>query len=288
MNSRFYCLFLIAGGFLPAQLAAPSPDEILRRSLERDRLNTVRAKDYTYTQRVERRELDSRGATRRTESDTFDVIMIGERPYSRKIAHNDRPLSAKDAGKAQQEFDKELGKRREERPEQRARRAQDEEKRREESRAFLAEIPDAFSLKLEGVEAVDGQPAWRIEAQPRPGYKGKAKRWELLTKFKGRIWIDQKDYQWVRVEAESIAPVSFGWILARLDKGAKLSFRQARVNSEVWLPVQATTHLDARLGLLKKFRADIDVTWRDYRKFQTDSRIVPSAGAPAASSSPPK
>jgi len=276
MKLRFFCVFFVPMVVMPAQSADPDPTVILRRSLERDRLNTVRAKDYTYTQRAERRDLDSKGKVKNIESDTFDVIMIGERPYSRKIAHNDKPLSDKDAAKAQQEFDRELRKRQQENPEQRRKRLAEEEKKREEGRAFLSEIPDAFQLKLVGTDSVDGHAAWIIDAQPRPGYKGKAKRWELLTKFKGRIWVDQQEYQWVRVEAETIAPVSFGWVLARLDPGAKLTFRQARVNSEVWLPVHAVTHVDARLGLIKKLRADVEVTWKDYRKFQTDSRLVPA------------
>ncbi len=279
MNSRLIGLLFISAAAVSAQTPAADPSAILRRSLDRDRLNNVRAKDYTYTQRAEKRDLDSKGKVKNTESDTFDVIMIGERPYSRKIAHNDKPLPGKEAAKAQQEFDKELRKRQEESAEQRRKRLAEEEKRREESRAFLAEIPDAFQLTLAGTDSVDGHPAWIIDAQPRPGYKGKAKRWELLTKFKGRIWVDQAEYQWVRVEAETIAPVSFGWVLARLDPGAKLTFRQARINAEVWLPVHAVTHVDARLGLIRKLRADVEVTWKDYRKFQTDSRLLPAGEA---------
>ncbi|MGJ5815001.1 hypothetical protein [Paludibaculum fermentans] len=280
MNSRLVCLFFVPIAGLSAQTSAPDPNAILRRSLERDRLNNARAKDYTYTQRAEKRDLDSKGKVKNTQSDTFDVIMIGERPYSRKIAHNDQPLPAKEAAKAQREFDNELRKRQEENPGERRKRIGEEEKRRQEGRDFLAEIPDAFLLSLVGSDMVDGHPAWIIDAQPRPGYQGKAKRWDLLTKFKGRIWVDQQEYQWVRVEAETIAPVSFGWILARLDPGARLTFRQARINSEVWLPVHAVTHLDARLGLLKKMRADVEVTWKDYRKFQTDSRLLPAGEAP--------
>ncbi|MGC4048312.1 MAG: hypothetical protein QM757_01160 [Paludibaculum sp.] len=286
MILRFFCVLFVPIAVMLAQNTAQDPSAIIRRSLERDRLNTARAKDYTYTQRAEKRDLDSKGKVKNTESDTFDVIMIGERPYSRKIAHNDRPLPEKEAARAQQEFDKELKKRQQENPEQRQKRMAEEEKRRAEGRAFLSEIPDAFQLTLVGTDSVDGHAAWIIDAQPRPGYKGKARRWELLTKFKGRIWVDQQEYQWVRVEAETIAPVSFGWVLARLDPGAKLTFRQARINSEVWLPVHALTHVDARLGLVKKMRADVELTWKDYRKFQTDSRVLPAGEA--VSEAPPQ
>ena len=34
--------------------------------------------------------------------------------------------------------------------------------------------------------------------------------------------------------------------------------------------------LNARLALLKKLSAQIEITFRDYRKFQTDSRLLPA------------
>ena len=33
--------------------------------------------------------------------------------------------------------------------------------------------------------------------------------------------------------------------------------------------------MDARLALLKEFNLDVDITDRDYKKFRTDTRIVP-------------
>jgi hypothetical protein len=46
------------------------------------------------------------------------------------------------------------------------------------------------------------------------------------------------------------------------------------VNDEVWLPSKATTRINAKLALLKTIRAEVDVQWREYRKFRTESRIV--------------
>jgi hypothetical protein len=257
-----------------AQSSQVDPVEIIRKSVERDRMNSRRAKDYTFVQRVEQREFDKGGKVKKVESNTFDVTMIGERPYSKKIAKDDKPLSEKEARKVQEEFDKEIRKRQEESESDRKKRAAELEKQREEGRRFLLEIPQAFDFKLVGEETVEGHPVWVIDAKPRPGYKGSARRWELLTKFHGRLWVDQKEYQWVRVEADTIAPVSFGWLLARLEPGAKLTFQQARINSEIWLPVKATTRLNARLALLKKINGEFEVTWKDYKKFQTDSRMV--------------
>jgi hypothetical protein len=211
---------------------------------------------------------------KKTESSTYDLVTIGEELYSKLIAKDGKHLSEKDAREADEKFEKQVRKRRAESPGARAKRLEQKRKQEDEARRFLSEIPEAYTFRLRGQEVVDGHESWVLDAEPRPGYRPKVKRAELLSKFKGRIWIDKKEYQWVRVEAETIDTVSFGLFLARLGKGATLTFEQKRVNSEVWLPARATVRLDARLAMLKSFRISSEVTWRGYRKFQTDSRVV--------------
>lgn len=274
--SRFWyfsCWVVLAAGATAQAEEGADALAIVRKSVERDWFNFERARDYTYLQRMETRELDERGKAVKTRASTFDVIILGGRPYRKLIAENDRPLGEKKAQEVQAAFDRELEKRSRESEKERRARAASEEKARQEGRAFLREIPEAFAFSLAGEERLDGLPVWMIDAKPKAGYRGKAKNWELLKKFQGRLWITQGDYQWVRVEAETIAPVSFGWVLARLQPGARLTFQQRRVNDEVWLPVRATTKLDARVALFKKYRAEMDVVWKEYRKFQADSRV---------------
>jgi hypothetical protein len=261
----------------------PDPLEIVRRSVEQDRLNFRRANDYSYVQHTEQRELDEQGRVRKVESRTFDVIVIDGEPYQKLIARNGKPLGEAEARKEQEKLDRELARRRNEDPARRSRRLSEEEKRRMEGREFAREIPEAFRFRLAGEDRLEGRPVWIIDAEPKPGYRGKAKRADLLSKFRGRLWIDQQDYQWVRVEAETIAPVRFGWVLARLDPGAKMVFEQRRVHDEVWLPSRAHIQLSARLALVRKLRGEVEVLWRDYRKFRTDSRITDVSEAPPGS-----
>lgn len=272
---RIALYFALSAGFIftaPAQ--TPDPLDIVRRSLEQDRTNFERARDYTFVERSELRRYSRKGQLTKTESETFDVLILGGRPYKKLVAKDDRPLSQKEAEKAEREFEKELRKRRGESGRERRALLEKEERRRRESREFLAEIPRAFHFRMAGVDSIDGFPVWVIDAEPRADFKPSAKRADLLPKFRGRIWIAQNDLQWVRVEAETVDTVSFGLFLARLGPGARLTFEQHRVNDEIWLPSRATTKLNARLALLKSFNAEVDVAWRDYRKFQTDSRIV--------------
>lgn len=259
---------------LPFFAAEPDAVEIVRRSVSRDTMNFRRGREYTYQREEVTRYLDGRGQVKRTESSTYDVVTLYGELYSRLIAKDGKPLDAKAAAKAEREWNEALQKRERESPEGKAKRLERERRNEEQGRRFLEEVPEAFAFRLLGVERVDGREAWVIGAEPRPGYRPKVKRAELLGKFRGRLWIDQTEYQWLRVEAETIDTVSFGLFVARLSKGARLTFEQQRVNKEVWLPRRASARLDARLALVKSLRVDSEVRWSGYRKFQTDSRVV--------------
>ena len=52
------------------------------------------------------------------------------------------------------------------------------------------------------------------------------------------------------------------------------------MNDEVWLPQRVDVKLDARVALLKGIDENIHVTYKDYRKFRTETKIsVAESGA---------
>ena len=142
----------------------------------------------------------------------------------------------------------------------------------------MQEIPQAFFLRLAAAEMIDGLPVWVIEATPRPDFRPSVKHADLLRKVRGKIWIDQSSYQWVRAEADVLQPITFGGFLVKLDRGARMTFLETRVNDEIWLPAQVTARIDGRL-LMKHFNLAAETTWSDYRKFQVDSRVIPAEEA---------
>ena len=66
-----------------------------------------------------------------------------------------------------------------------------------------------------------------------------------------------------------------GLFLARIHKGSRIIIEQTRINDEVWLPQHINLKVDVRLALLKNLNVEDDITYRDYKKFRTDSKIVP-------------
>ncbi len=261
-------LFLIFGS---AWIYAQDPGEIIRRSVNRDFNNFERLKNYTYQEREENREIDAKGKVKKAEIETREILILDGRPYRRVIARDDRPLNQKDVRKEQAKMDRASVERENQSAAERAK----QEKARAEGRKFLAELPDAYRFRLVGEEIVSGKPAWVIEADPKPDYRPKETRSKILAKVRGKVWIEKSEYQWVRAEAEVLDTLSLGMALFRLAPGASLKFEQTRVNDEVWLPAHMMIRADARLGYVKRVRAEIEVDYRDYKKFQAESRIVP-------------
>jgi len=79
-----------------------------------------------------------------------------------------------------------------------------QDRRISNSKTYLNEVPEAFTFHLVGEEAVSGGPAGVITADPRVDYKPKDRRARLISKLRGKIWIDKGEYQWVKVDAEAI------------------------------------------------------------------------------------
>jgi hypothetical protein len=253
-----------------------SPYEIVKRSVERDARNFERFKDYAFHELTVEKQLDKKGKITGTDTELSEVLMLGGRPYSRLLERDGKPLSEKDGAKEQDKLDKEAAKRAKETDRDRAK----FEKDRLEERRFAREIPDAFDFQLLGEETMDGLPVWRIQAEPKPGFKPRQGRADLLKKVRGTLWIDQAGYQWVRAEIDVIDTISWGLFVLRIPAGAKISFSQMRVNDEVWLPKNVHVRADAKLALLKTIRLDMDVAYSNYRKFRAESQILDTQELP--------
>ena len=252
--------------------------DLLRRAEEKDLENEKRLRDYTYIERAERHKLNGRGGepgeARKIDSRTWEILEIYGEPVARLTAKDDKTLSADEAKKEDDKIQKIIDKRKNESENDRRKRLEKEEKGREEGRKFVLEIADAFNFRLLGSEALDGRDAWVLQGEPRPGYEPKSRDARMLSKFKGRVWIDKTDAQWVKLDITAIDTISFGFVLARVHKGTHILFEQIRVNDEVWLPKQVEIHLDARVALFKAYDEDIELTFHDYRKFRTDTKMT--------------
>lgn len=241
---------------------------------ENYRDNYKKQRDYTYIDREVSHHLDGNGQVKSTETKTYEIMELYGEPVARLIEKDDKPLDTKDAAKEEDRIRKLTDKRKNESDDDRRKHLAEREKQRQKNREFVSEVANAYDFRLVGSEVLNGRDTWVIDGDPRPDFHAHLKEAEMLTKFRGRLWIDKQEMQLAKMDVEAIDTVSFGWVLARIHKGTRFVYAQARINDEIWLPQYYQAKLDARIALFKSAREEDEGTFRDYRKFRTTTKIV--------------
>lgn len=251
------------------------PKEIVRRSMEIDRRTLDLARNYTCQQREVIKHLDKQGNVKSTEVKTYDVGFYYGEEYSQLVMRDDKPLSDKEKQKEDEKLEKFLAKLRNQSPEERQKRSDKEKKEREESRAYRLDVANAYDFHIVGEEELEGVNTWVIEATPRRDFKPTQPHADILKKIKGRMWIDKKEYNWIRVEAEATDTISFGLFLFRIHPGSRFNFQQMHLNDEVWLLRHLYINGGARIALLKNEAIEQEDTFSNYKKFSSTFTILP-------------
>jgi len=258
----------------PKTLSSEQIKTLIHQAADKDIENDKKQRDYTYTERVEEHHLGGHGDVKSTEVRVYDVLEIYGEQMRKLISKNGKPLSGKEAAKEDERLQRVIDHRKNESDSERAKRLKQEQKSREEDRQFVKEVEDAYNFKFVGTENLQGRDAYVIDAEPRTGFEAQTKVGKVLPKFRFRLWLDRAEGQWVKLDANCIDTVSLGLFLARVHKGSRILIETTRVNDEVWLPQHIALHVDVRLALLKNFDMDQDLTYTDYKKFHTQSKII--------------
>ncbi|MCS6952146.1 MAG: hypothetical protein RMK57_09360 [Bryobacterales bacterium] len=244
--------------------AAEDPREIVRRSVEVfDRSDSVL--QYDFMERTLTREFDADGRVKKVSLKTHEVVMAAGTPCRRLVERDGKPLPAEEQREQEESLRKCIEARRSETPEQKRKRQEEFERRRKRYQKAIREIPDAFRFRLEGEESVDGRRVWVIAAEPNPDYRPRDRFARLFPALRGRLWINQQDWNWVRLEAELTDTVTFGWILVRIHQGSRVRMEQTLVGNGVWLPSSMWLWVSLRVGLVRSIRLEEESRYWGYR-----------------------
>jgi polyhydroxyalkanoate synthesis regulator protein len=254
-----------------------SPEQVrdlVRRAMENDLQNYKTQKDLTHIERQQTDQLSGKGELKKSESVTREIIILYGERVQRVLERNDKPLSGDDARKEQKRFDKAVAELAKESPQERQKRVAKFEEDSQKAREFVKEVANAYDFTLIGEEMLNGRPAYVVQAEQRPDYKPNSRETKILTKMHGKIWIDVATTHWVKIDAEFTDTVSFGLFLARIRKGTRAQVEQTLFRDQVWVPREVKFKLDARIALFKQMFANVNVTFRDWRKFTAESKIT--------------
>ncbi|HWE52151.1 MAG TPA: hypothetical protein VG273_20320 [Bryobacteraceae bacterium] len=251
---------------------------LVARAVAADDHSDRLARDYTYKVRDEISEHDGSGNIKATHSTLNEILYIGGKRYFHPLEKDGKTLPPDRQRQEDQKLDRAVRDASRLTGAERDKRLSDAERERARQRSDFKDIPEAFDFKFQSDAVVSGRAAWQISATPRAAYRGKLHG--ILNNVEGTLWIDKADLNWVKFEADVLNPFRLGWFLARVDKGTHISYQMMRVNNEIWVPETVMLKASARLVLLKKLNVEQHVTFSDYRKFQSDSKIVSTDAEP--------
>jgi hypothetical protein len=251
-----FCVCFAAAG------SRSDPLAIVRKAVDLSLQNEALTHEYSMVQQSVKRDLRSDGSVASTETETFEVHPVGGEPVQKLIQRNGKPLSESEAREQEDKFNRIVGERKNETPQQRSRRLKRREEKWNQRREMLRELPDAFVFQIMDEEVLDGHDAWRIRATPRPGYEPRSARSAILTKMEGQFWISKKHNRLIKVDAVTTDNVSFGWFLARVGPGTRITFEQMKLPHDVWVLRRFKMAYNVRIAFVKHARGETEqIMW---------------------------
>lgn len=222
-----------------------SPDEIVRESVKANDRDWAAAPRYDFT---EQDTITKGGHTTRKK---YRVLMIDGSTYN--------------VPAGEQNVEQEVLRRKRESPAVRQKRIAKYLQERRQDHELMTEMTKAFQYKLVGNETVNGHKCYVLEATPKPGYVPPNRDTKVLTGMRGKMWIDETEFQWVKVHAEVFRPVTFGLFVAHVQPGTEFNLEEEPVGNGLWLPSHFSTRVKSNiLGIWSRNSSD-DEVYTDYR-----------------------
>lgn len=234
-----------------------SAQEIIQRSV------VANARDWKASPDYDNLETDRQpqGGTK-----TYSVEMIDGSPYNRLVKIDGEPLSPQQQAQEQQKLNAVIARRRNESPQQRAERIAKYQKERTRDHSLMEQLTKAFDFTLIGQDKLDGFDVYVLKATPHPGYHPPNMETQVLTGMQGKLWVEKNSFQWVKVTAQAIHPVSIEGFLARVEPGTRFELENMPVSDDIWLAKHFSMKAHARVLFLFSHNSADDETYSDYHQ----------------------
>ena len=270
---------LIAGSTLGAQnRALPDQESFLIETRKHLQTDSTLQSSYVYVETRREQKLDKGGRAREESVKVFESYpgLPGEERWERLIAEDGRPVPPEELARQdrerQQKANEMLQRLARDSSKELARQERERQKVRRERDEAMSDIYDLFEIRMIGRERVEVHDTIAFLLTPRRDAKPKTRAGEQMRHFSVRAWVSENDHELVKLEAEGIDNLRLGLGgLARLHKGARLSFVRRKVNGEVWLPAVVSYNGSARMGLLFTLRRSGTSEFSGYRKYSVDT-----------------
>ncbi len=180
-----------------------------------------------------------------------DVIESKDGPVARLVLREGRPLTTEEDAAERERLNDLVAS-----PSVYARHVKSENSGKKLAADLIHQMPDAMLYSY-----TPGQPQVGVSVsgrqvvmdyQPNPMWVPPSMTAEALTGLKGRMWIDVKTNQMVRMEGTIFKPVNFGWgMLAHIYPGGVLLLEQTDAGGQRWIYSHFSQEITIRALILK-------------------------------------
>jgi hypothetical protein len=270
-----------------AEAAESLPDvSSLLHDVERnaDAMEKMR-RDYTYHVRTEEQDLDGKGDVKKTKVTDSESVSTDDVRVDRVVARDGKALTPDEAKKESDRVDKEVAKGKERRAKLEGKGAATDS--RGDQVLTLSRILQLGAFSNERRVEMDGRPVIVVDYAGDPKAKTENRFETVFRDLVGTVWIDEKDRELVQVQGHFLNDFKIGGgLIADVRKGTSFSGKWAKVNGEVWLPVEYSGEGKARLLLFVGFSGRMRLVTSDYKKFRASATMVPGEREVGADGSP--
>jgi len=268
-------------GFLAVQGGAatapfPAPEEFARKVRQALQLDADLQKDFVYLERRRDVRISMLGKVSIGPLRTFEVYP-SDQPggtYKRLIEIDGKPLPPAELARRDAEHERDLRteaeRARRETGAQRAERQRKADEERRERNAILDDAVAVFEPTFAGRDRLDGRSVLVVDLNPRARARPGTREGRWMKQFRGRIWVDEAEYQIVRLDMHAFEDVTIGWgIIGRVHKDSRAVFSRRRFEN-VWLPAESTYEASGRTLLFRPFKFSVTATYSNYRRRMTN------------------
>ncbi len=246
---------LVSALFVP-QVSAQVPDAqtIIERSVQAIKKDFAAAPDYNHKER----DRTPNGAK------LYQITILDGTPYQRLMAENGKPLSQAQEAEAMKKQQQAEAQHHAESANERRSRIANYRKDLARDHNMYEQLTEAFDFKLVGQGKLRGFNVYKLRATPKPGYRPPNIECQALPGMQGQLWVDQKTFQWVKVTAQVVRPVSIEGFLAQVEPGTRFELEKAPVGNGIWLPSHFKMKSHSKVFFLINHYSSQNQTFFDY------------------------
>jgi hypothetical protein len=209
---------------------------------------------YTYKEQVTGTILDSKGKTRSSTIEVFDVTRsaLTGQAYRRPVSKNGEPVSGK-------------------LPSKRVTSSTSVPPPVRDPVAEERDIQALYEIHANWSEPIDGHSVIALTLRPNARYKPKTDLGKWQQHFLIRAWLTAEGHEVIRQESEVITDIP---AVRPVRKGTSIKLERRLINGEIWIPVRREFH--AIGSFMPKGEQGIFVSeYSDFKKFVVDVELKP-------------